>query len=416
MTVQLKQKAGEPGLVDDPAVIELSEAGVPAARPGGTRRLSVCLYTPSVDPSGMGAHMLDLAAQYLPQVQVSVMCWPTVPGQRVLDRAAALGARVLALPHPRDPTFAGVIVRFLQEHPAEVFHIHVGTGREDFDGARAARRAGVPAVVQTQHLPWLLADPRKATAFFRAVQEVDHLVAVSEAQRATYERIGVPAARLTTVPNGISSPGPGPGRRAAREGLGLSPDRLMVMTIGRLTVMKGQRYLIDAVPRLVERFPGLVVLIAGQGHLQAQLTEQVAALGLQDCVRLLGHRTDARLLLDAADVFVLPSRHEGMPLAALEAMEAGLPVVATRVIGSEEVVADGQTGLLVPPQDPAALGRALTMLLADVELRERYGEAGRQRYREHFTSHRMAEQTTAVYEQVLRRARPRVPAPARADR
>ncbi len=401
MAVRLAQTPGQSGLRGRPAEFGLRRAGVPApARPGGTSRLSVCLYTPSVDPSGMGTHMLDLAAAYLPDVQVSVMCWPTTPGQRVLARAAALGATPLALPHPRSPSFADTVVHMLQEHTADVFHVHVGTGREDFDGARAARRAGVGAVVQTLHLPWLLADRGKRRPFFRAVREVDRLIAVSQAQRATYERIGVPPGQLTTVPNGISARRPGPGRRAAREALGLRPDQPVVMTIGRLTVMKGQRYLVESVPHLADRFPDLAVLVLGQGHLQAQLEEQAAALGVQDCVRLLGHRTDARMLLDAADVFVLPSRHEGMPLAAMEAMEAGLPVVATRVIGSEEVVADGESGLLVPPQDADALAEALATLLAHPELRARYGAAGRRRYLKQFTSERMAEQTVAVYEQV----------------
>ncbi len=107
------------------------------------------------------------------------------------------------------------------------------------------------------------------------------------------------------------------------------------------------------------------------------------------------------MLLDAADVFVLPSRHEGMPLVLLEAMDAGLPVVATRVIGSEEVVAEGVTGLLVPAEDPSSLAAALSRLLAEPRLRERFGRAGRDRYEALFTSARMAAQTEAVYRQVL---------------
>jgi glycosyltransferase involved in cell wall biosynthesis len=107
------------------------------------------------------------------------------------------------------------------------------------------------------------------------------------------------------------------------------------------------------------------------------------------------------MLLDAADVFVLPSLHEGMPLAAMEAMEAGLPVVATRVIGSAEVVIDGVTGLVTPAGDATALGGALAELLADPALRARLGRAGRRRYVDHFTRQRMAEQTRAVYATVL---------------
>ncbi len=365
------------------------------------RLFSVCLYTPSADPSGMGAHMLDLAAEYLPHVEVSVMCWATVPGRQLLERAARLGARTLALPPPRDSLFGSALVGFLDEHPADVFHIHVGTGRENFDGARAARRAGVSTIVQTQHQPWLLSSRGKRAPFFRGLQEVDRLIAVSEGQRRTYERIGVPAGRFTTVPNGVRSRGPGLGRRAARAALGLHPDQPVLMTMGRLTPMKGHRFLIECVPGLAADFPGLAVLIFGHGHLQAQLVRQAAELGVGDCVRLVGHRDDARLLLDAADVFVLPSLYEGMPLAALEAMEVGLPVVATRAIGCAEVVADGRTGLLVNHQDARALGRALATLLADAELRARQGRAGRRRYLRRFTSTRMAASTLAVYQQAL---------------
>ncbi len=103
----------------------------------------------------------------------------TARGHRVLDRASALGVATCAPPHPRDAAFGQAIVDFLTAHPADVFHIHVGSGREDFDGAQAARRADVPAIVQTQHQPWLL-NPRKRAPFFRAIAPIDRLIAVSE--------------------------------------------------------------------------------------------------------------------------------------------------------------------------------------------------------------------------------------------
>ena len=345
--------------------------------------------------------MLDLVAEYVPEVAVSLMCWPTGPGNRLLARAAALGATTLALPHPRDPAFHRMIVEFLHGHRADVFHLHVGTGRENFDGARAARAAGVPAVVQTQHLPWMLRSRAKRSPFFRGLGEVDHLIAVSQALGQSYERIGVPAAQISTVPNGVGLRGAAPGRLSARRSLGLGPDELVVMSVGRLVTMKGHRDLVDATPALLDRFPGLSVLVIGDGHLHAQLSKQAAALGVTDRVRLLGHRRDARQLLDAADVFALPSLHEGMPLAALEAMEASLPVVATQVTGSAEVVVDGETGFLVPAQDPPALSEALSVLLDDPGLRARLGAAGRRRYLAGFTRRRMAAGTLAVYSRVL---------------
>ena len=375
--------------------------------PAGAPVRSISLYTPSADPSGMGAHLLDLAARYVRWADVSVLAWPTAPGRRLLVAADALGARAVALPHPRSPDFGPSVERHLRAHPAQVFHAHVGTGREDFDGVRAARAAGVPAVVQTQHYPWLLGSRKHRVPFFSAVEPVDHLIAVSEAQRETYLRIGVHPDRMTTVPNGIRARGPGPGRRAAREALGLGPDQPVVMTVGRLNVMKGHVHLLDAVPGLLRRFPDLAVVVAGRGHLHEQLQAQADALGVAGAVHLLGQRSDARSLLDAADVFVLPSRHEGMPLALLEAMDVGLPVVATRVIGSAEVVVEGETGLLVRPRDPAALERALAQLLADPALRERFGQTGQQRFAACFTADRMARDTVEVYERVLAHAEER---------
>ena len=350
----------------------------------------------------MGVHMLELAAELRREMDVSVLAWPTAPGQHLLARAQALGARAVPLPHPRAADFGAAIERHLRAHPADVFHVHVGTGRENFDGARAARAAGVPAVLQTQHYPWLLGSRKHLVPFFLAIEPVDHLIAVSQAQRRTYERVGVEAGSMTTVLNGIRARGPGPGRRAARTALGLRDEQLVVLTIGRLTVMKGHRHLVDAVPGLLRRFPDLAVVVLGQGHLRDELRTQAAELGVTDAVHLAGHRSDARMLLDAADVFVLPSLHEGMPLVLMEAMDAGLPVVATRVIGSEEIVVDGETGLLVRPRDAAALEHALGRLLADPQLRDGYGDAGRRRFRACFTADRMTAETVRVYDGVLR--------------
>jgi glycosyltransferase involved in cell wall biosynthesis len=366
---------------------------------GGWR--SVCFYTPSTDPSGMGAHMLDLIEEYVPTADVSLMVRPTRGGQAMLDRAARLGAATLALPSPRSPQFPGLVTEFLADHPTDVFHVHVGTGSENWDGARLARASGVPAIVQTQHLPYLVAHPRKRRAFHCSIEPVDRIIAVSEGLRRTYIRVGVPPGRIVTVPNGVAPAAEPPDRAAARRVLGLDDDQPVVLTVARLTHMKGQHVLLDAVPGLAARFPGLAVVLIGDGPLRERLTAQAAALGVGSAVRFLGHRADARRLLPAADIFALPSRHEGMPLAALEAMATGLPVVATRVIGTDEVVEDGVTGLLVRPADPVMLEAALAALLADTAQRRAQGQAGHRRWRECFTRRRMAAATAAVYEQTL---------------
>jgi glycosyltransferase involved in cell wall biosynthesis len=373
-------------------------------RPGEvmvSHRRSLCLYTPSTDPSGMGVHMLDLVAAFVGTTDVSLMARPDHKAGWLLDRAAELGARTLPLPSPRNPGFGRMITGFLAVHPADVFHCHVGTGSENWDGVRLARAAGCGAVVQTQHLPYLLSHPRRRRAFHHAIEEVDRLIAVSEGVRRTYQRIGVPPERLVTVPNGVAPRADALSRQEARRVLGLGPDQPVVLTVGRLTHMKGQWHLIDAVPDLAARFPGLTVVFLGDGPLREALEKRAAALGVSGNVCFGGHRGDARRLLAAADLFALPSRHEGMPLVALEAMEAGVPVVATRVIGSTEVVDDGVTGALVRPGDAAALATAAARLLADPVLARRQGAAGRRRYEERFTRDRMAAETTAVYDSVL---------------
>jgi glycosyltransferase involved in cell wall biosynthesis len=370
----------------------------PASSSG--RRLAVCLYTPSYDPSGMGGHMVDLAAEYASHADVTLMAWPTTAGQRLLDAAAQVGATPVALPHPRDRAFAGAVVQRLRDAPVDVFHGHVGTGREDFDGARAARRAGVPTVVQTLHLPWQLGSHKHRVPFFSSLRPLDRVLTVSAGQRRTYERIGVRPELLRTVPNGIRARGQGPGRSAARRALGLRDDQPVLLTVGRLVAQKGHRTLVAAVPALAARFPDVAVVVLGSGPLHEPLVRQAAELGVAQHVHLPGFRADARQLLDAADVFALPSRQEAMPLAALEAMDARLPVVATRVDGSTEVVVDGVTGRLVRRDDPAALAGALGDLLADSGLRAAYGAAGHERFRSRYTSARMAEQTLDVYREL----------------
>ena len=362
---------------------------------------SICLYTPSTDPSGMGAHMLDLVAAFAGTADVSLMARTTPKARWLLEKAAALGARTLPLPSPRDPRFGPMITEFLEVNPADVFHCHVGTGSENWHGVRLARATGCPVVLQTQHLPYALSSPRRLRAFFCSIAEVDRLIAVSAGLRRTYERIGVSPELFTTVPNGIAPLVHRMSRNEARRVLGLDLAQPVVMTVGRLTHMKAQWQLLEAVPDLVTRFPDLAVVLLGDGPLTDALVKRAASLGVAHVVRFPGHRPDARLLLAAADVFVLPSRYEGMPLAALEAMEAGLPVVATRVVGSEEVVMDGVTGALVPFGRPAELGAALGALLADPALRRRLGAAGRCRYLARFTRDRMASDTWSVYEELL---------------
>ena len=404
MTTTSDRRAARTTAIDATTVVpSFRQVGPSSGRDG--RQPSVHLYTPSANPSGMGVHMRCLAEEFVRLGRaVTLMYWANDNAERLFAPAVERGVRLARIPHPRDPRFARRIMEDLDRHPSDIFHLHVGTGRENFDGARAAVAHGVPAIVQTLHMPWMIHNRRKRAAMQAALEPVHRVITVSEWQRTTYQKAGVEAQRLVTVPNGVPRCARPLDRVAARRELGLDARRPVVMTVGRLTLMKGHRYLVEAVPLLLRSFPDLVVVVIGEGDLRGTLSERAERLGVAHAVRFVGHRSDARELLGAADVFVLPSIHEGMPLAVLEAMDAGLPVVGTRIVGTSEAVADGISGRLVPPGRPPALAAALEELLGAPELRRQMSVAGRRRYEHLFTAARMARRTAAVYDEVLARS------------
>ncbi len=162
-------------------------------------------------------------------------------------------------------------------------------------------------------------------------------------------------------------------RREVRAELGIGAGEVLVVTVANLRSEKGYDVLLDAAHETDRRGLALQFAAAGQGVLKDVLTEQQHQLGLDDRFRFLGHRPDALRLIAAADIFVLPSRQEGLPVALMEAMSVGAAIVATAVGGVPEVIADGVNGLVVPPDDPVALANALERLGSDSDLRRRLG-------------------------------------------
>lgn len=214
--------------------------------------------------------------------------------------------------------------------------------------------------------------------------------------------LGVRAAdvpRLVAVPNGVDVPEPASSELTAcvREAHGLAPAELLVLAAGRLTEQKNFALLIDAVARLRGDFPRLRVIIGGEGELRGDLERQIASLSLQNVVNLPGNLVDLPDLMQAADVFVLSSRFEGLPLVLLEAMAAGLPVVGTRIKGIDEVIESGLSGLICDAADAADLARCLGEFLADPEQRQRCGDNARRRVSEHFSLDRVMRQLDDIY-------------------
>lgn len=238
------------------------------------------------------------------------------------------------------------------------------------------------ALVNTCHNMGTRLAQRRLRAFFRlSLLRTARIATVGEAARAHLVGAGLlPAARTQALDNGIPVQRFARGaaaRAEARALLGLSPDAPVLGCVGRLVELKNHALLIRVLPALRARHADLALVLIGDGPLRSALQQQAQALGASDCVHFAGDRSDVARLLCAFDVFVQPSRTEGLSIALLEASAAGCAIVASRVGGNPEIVADGQRGRLFESDDAAALEALLSELLGDAAQRQRLGEAAR---------------------------------------
>ncbi len=279
--------------------------------------------------------------------------------------------------------------------------VHTHLLKADALGALAAAPVSIP-VISTKHN-----DERALLNPFFSV--IHGLLARRNARTIVISRhVGsfmrshgrVPPDRITHIPYGLSWPGQLPAA-APEANQKQRPPRFV--SIGRLDPQKGYETLLRATALVLQQVPGFELWIVGgtqhggEAYL-ASLHSLSAELRVSPHVKFLGVRADVDRLLAQADGFVLASRWEGFGLVFLEAMAAGKPVVATRVSAIPEVVVDNETGLLVPPNDPAALANALLALIQDPQRAQRLGAAGHARVRAHFTATTMIERTLAVYD------------------
>jgi glycosyltransferase involved in cell wall biosynthesis len=265
-------------------------------------------------------------------------------------------------------------------------------------GRLAARCAGVPRVFSSIRVA------EKRHRYHLVVENLtcrlsDRIVCVSQAVgRFTRRHSHVPPQRLLVITNGVDVDAidgvPGIDRRA----LGILPDALLALYVGRLDRQKGVDVLLHAFARVRHRLPQLALVVAGAGPERDALVALARELGIDAHAHFLGWRGDVPALCTAADFLVMPSRWEGMPNAVLEAMAAGLPVIATRVEGSSELVQDGDTGKLVASDSVEELADSMIALATDRATRERYGRNGRDRVRQAFSLQRMIADYERLYE------------------
>ena len=302
------------------------------------------------------------------------------------------------LDRPFSPAFATALSALFRQHRITVAHSHEFTMA--IYGAWAARRAGIPHLFTMHGGRYYAERLRRRIALRAACALSSSVVSVSRALARHLARdLWLNPSRIVTISNGV--------RQSTvvdstiRAELGLGERDQLVVAVGNLYPVKGHIHLLDAFALLAQRFPRLQVAIAGRGELEQPLRARARELGIGERFHLLGLRSDIGNVLAGADVFVLPSLSEGVPLAVLEAMLAERPVVASAV-GEVPIVLDhGRAGSLVPPGDASALAAALAVVLGEPAVAQRLARAARQRALERYTLDAMLRDYLALYAKAL---------------
>ena len=297
---------------------------------------------------------------------------------------------------PLSPACARALTDALRRHRIDVVHSH------EFSmavyGAWACWRAAVPHVITMHGGRYYAGRLRRRIALRTAIAASHHIVAVSDALAdAISSDLWMSRSRIKVLPNGVRyAP---PELVTLRDELGLSHGDRLLLAVGNLYPVKGHRYLIDAAVQLLKKHPSLHVAIAGRGDCADALRLQARNEGIDGRVHLLGLRPDVAAILAAADIFVQPSLSEGLPLALLEAMWAGRPIVASHVGQIPQALADGDAGILVEPGDGVALAHAIDRLLSDPSGAAEFGARAAQRARDRYGLSQMVGRYAQLYEQ-----------------
>jgi glycosyltransferase involved in cell wall biosynthesis len=305
----------------------------------------------------------------------------------------------------RDPRPLREVYRYLRQNRIEVLHSHMFGS--NVWGTTLGRLARVPVLIAQEH-SWSYEGQLVRRLLDRHLigRFASRFVAVTENDRRRMIEIeGVRPEKTVVIPAALvrrnSAGGSADGSRDVRAELGIPLDAPVVGTVASMRPPKALHVLVDAFVELLKTMPEARLLMVGDGPSRQGVEAHARSRGLaEDRAIFTGQRPDVDRLIDAFDVSALSSVSEGTPLFIFESMARGRPVVSTRVGGVPEVIDDGQSGVLVPPEDPQALARTLEALLRDPARREAIAAGGRERLRE-FTPERAAERFAALYEELL---------------
>jgi len=355
---------------------------------------------------GGAERLLERSVPYLNREQYDYQAAYLLPWKTALVapfEAAGIPVHCFNLRVPVDPRPYFRLEAFLRRERIDLVHAHLPV--PGILARLAKRRGAVRRVVYTEH-----SLPSRHQVVTRTLNLAtyalnDAVIAVSEAVAGEIRtRVTAGEPPLTTIPNAIDVDGfehQAPVQHALWRTFGFPDEARVVIHVGNLRPVKGHQYLLAAARRVVEVDPRVRFLLVGVGPLAAQLQEQARRLGLNGHVVFTGFRPDAPALIGAADLFVLASLHEGIPISLLEAMASGRAAVLTGVGGIPEVAVEGETAVFVEPKDVEGLASAILSLLQDPDRRHRMGQNARQYVRRRFGMAAMVGSVEEVYRQVL---------------
>ena len=342
-----------------------------------------------------------------PEFNLSVILFN---GGRLRKEIEGLGVPVTVFPETEWGS-AKIFIKLVREFKASNIQIiHTHKYKDTIIAAPAARLVGIPHVVRTVHG---LREPFEGLQSFKmscyeAIERtvhrycVDFIIGVSSQIENKYKVEGE-VSRVACIRNGIDLEGKSvhTDRWHTRKELGIDSETCLIGTVGRLTPVKGIPYLLEAARILLCQGANVKVLVVGDGSIRPDLMIQTRDLGISENVVFLGHREDTDALLQALDIFALPSLSEGIPMALLEAMAASRAVVASRVGGIPEIIEDEVEGFLVEPMDVDSLAERCRRLIESPDVARRMGEQARKRVERDFSATAMADRVASVYKELL---------------
>lgn len=365
--------------------------------------IPVLYFTNSTVRGGAEEHLLTLVRRLDRNLfRPLLLCSPECAEKLQPDLPPDVHLERLEYQWPYQIAPARRLARILHDHQVGILHSHL------FTSSVAASPVGwlnrVPVILETPHLreAWRRGLIKGHYFIDRAVGKfVDHYIAVSQAN-ADYliQGKGLPAEKVHVIHNGCDLGKYAPDQPAPsdlRRSLGFAESDPIVVVLARLEPQKGHRILLTAHTQVVREMPTARLVCVGTGALAQELQDQARALQIQDNVRFVGYQSNVADWLALADISVLPSLFEGLPLVAIESLAAQRPMVATAVDGTTEVVINEKTGLTVPPENAPALTEAVLRLLRQPDLSRRLAQAGRMWVLEHFSQEQQIRKTQELY-------------------